>query len=997
MKKIYLIFSLLTLFVAGAFAQSATIKGKVTDNTGQGLAGATVVIQGTTTGASADFDGNYTFTTDAGTYTLVVSFVGYQTKTQSITVSTGDNVHNFVLGEGDVELEGLVVTGSRNPNRTAVDTPVPVDVIDVTEISKSSGQVSLNDILNYVAPSFTSQAQTVSDGTDHIDPASLRGLGPDQVLVLVNGKRRHTSSLINVNGTVGAGSVGTDLNAIPTAAIERVEVLRDGAAAQYGSDAIAGVINIILKRDTNKLDFSVTTGANFSSLGNHQDGGMDGEKIQFDANYGLSLGDKGGFVNFTGTIATRNPAWRNATNLEQIYDVANAVEDAFTSATAGSSIAGMTAADYQAGAAMLGTTYLSTANLTLIAGLPTDVDGNMTDADLTIMRNALNDNGRNDPDNPANIGEFQTYQELDDAQFAARGLERNDFRFKVGTAKLREGKFFGNLSLPVAENTELYAFGGISYRQGLGFGFLREPWRPKANVASNPNGFLPGIQSDILDKSFAIGLKGTTDNGWNVDFSNTYGANSFDYTVVNSANASLKGASPKDFKAGGNYFQQNTTNLDFSKFYGDTFSGLNLALGTEYRVENYQITQGAENSYLTYQDNKVPTVGGQNGATNALGESLPGTSQVFGGFTPQNAVNEFRNSIAGYADVEVDFTKSLLVSGAIRFEDYSDFGSTFNYKIASRVKVTGNLNVRGAYSTGFRAPSLHQQFFSRSSTIFNANGVAEEVGLFKNNSELASLLGIDKLRQETSQSISLGLTGNVGEFSLSVDAYQITIEDRIVLSGKFSPTAALQPIFDAAGAGKAQFLANAVDTKNTGVDVVLGHKLDIGGSMSLNSSFAATFSTTEITNINVPSKIAAEGLSGDFFDGQEEAFLTIARPRTKWNLTEMFTANSWSVMLRLAYFGEVTDPDEFAGEARVEGTTVDPLAVYAGKMITDLSISKTFNENTTFTLGANNLLDVYPDENRPGSQSNASFPFSRRTSQFGFMGRYVFAKFSFTL
>jgi len=984
MKKIYLTISLLTLFVVGAYAQTATIKGKVTDNTGQGLAGATVVIQGTTTGASADFDGNYSFTTDAGTYTLVVSFVGYKTQTKSVTVSAGDNVQNFTLEEGGLELEGLVVTGSRNPNRTAVDTPVPVDVIDVNEIAKSSGQVSLNDILNYVAPSFTSQAQTVSDGTDHIDPASLRGLGPDQVLVLVNGKRRHTSSLINVNGTVGAGSVGTDLNAIPTAAIERVEVLRDGAAAQYGSDAIAGVINIILKRDTNKLDFSVSTGANMSSLGNNQDGGMDGERIQFDANYGLSLGDKGGFINFTGTIATRNPAWRNATNLEQIYDIANAVEQAYI-AQNGGSIASMTTADYQAGAALLGTNYLSGADQAAIAAL------DPLDADFATNLGALLPNG--------GTGQFGAYQELDDAQFAARGLERNDFRFRVGTAELREGKFFANMSLPLSENAEFYSFGGISYRQGLGFGFLREPWRPKANVASNPDGFLPGIQSDILDESFAIGLKGKTQNGWNVDFSNTYGANTFDYTVVNSANASLKSASPRDFEAGTNRFQQNTTNLDFSKFYGDAFSGLNLALGTEYRVENYQILAGAENSYLTYGDDGFPTVGGAGGATNALGETLDGTSQVYGGFTPQNAVNEFRNSIAGYADLEVDFTDWLLVSAAIRYEDFSDFGNTFNYKLATRVKATDNINLRGAYSTGFRAPSLHQQFFSRSSTIFDANGVAEEVGLFRNDSQVAGLLGIDKLKQETSESISLGLTGTMGAFSFTVDAYQINIKDRIVLSGKFDdggdPTIAA--IFAAANAGTAQFLANAVDTKNTGVDIVLGHKLEIGSNMSLNSSFAGTFSTVEITNVNVPDKIAAAGLSGDFFDGQEEAFLTIARPRTKWNLTEMFTADSWSVMLRFAFFGEVTDPDEFAGQSRIEGATVDPLAVYGGKVITDLSVSKTLNENTTITLGANNLLDIYPDDNRPDSQSNASFPFSRRTSQFGFMGRYVFARVSFTL
>ncbi|PHQ56289.1 MAG: TonB-dependent receptor [Lutibacter sp.] len=978
-SKKQLILALFSLFTIAIYAQTYQVSGTVSDTDGQPLPGVSVTIEGTTRGTITDFDGKYNLKVELSD-NLIFSYVGFNDKKLQMD---GTKTFDVVLVSG-VSLDEVVVIGSRNPNRTAVDTAVPVDIIDISEITSIGAQVSLNEILNYVAPSFTSQSQTVSDGTDHIDPASLRGLGPDQVLVLINGKRRHNTSLININGTVGAGSVGTDMNAIPTAAIERVEVLRDGAAAQYGSDAIAGVINIVLKRSTNKLDFSITTGANMSSKSNHQDGGTDGEKIQIDANYGLPLGENGGFINFTGSISTRKPALRNATNLEQIYDIANAVEHAFTSAT-GTPILDMTAADYQAGAGMLGTNYISAIDQAAIAAIDVNALGGVD------ALSALLPNG--------GTGEFATYQELDDAQFTARGQERNDFRFKVGTSKLREGKFFANLSIPISDNTELYSFGGISYRQGLGYGFLREPWRPKANTSVNANGFLPGIQSDILDQSFAIGLKGETENGWNVDFSNTYGKNAFAFTVVESTNASLGAASPSDFNAGSFSFLQNTTNLDFSKFNEDIMSGLNLAFGAEYRVENFEIIEGSENSFATYDNNGIPTVGGVGGATNALGESLPGTSQVFGGFTPQNATNKYRNSIAIYGDVEADITDNFLVSLATRYESFSDFGDTFNYKIATRLKASKDINLRAAFNTGFRAPSLHQQFFSRSSTIFNAEGIAEEVGLFKNDSQVANLLGIEKLKEETSQSVSLGFTAKFGGFSLTIDAYQITIDDRIVLSGKFTDGGdpVLESIFSAAGAGKAQFLANAVDTKNQGIDIVADFRTSLFGDFTLDNSFSATFSKTEITNVNVPEKIANAGLSGAFFDGQEEAFLTIAQPRAKLNLTHILSNNKWTFLFRNVYFGEVTDPDEFSGQANVENATVSANAIYGGKVITDLSISNNISESTVFTLGANNLLDVYPDENRPGSQSNASFPYSRRTSQFGFMGRYIFAKLSFKL
>ena len=985
MIKNYLIHLMLFLGTLN-FITAQVVTGTVLDDTSQPLPGASVIIKGTSTGATTDFDGNYTINANTGD-TLVFSFVGFDT--QEVIVSS--NVINVTMQSG-VSLDEIVILGSRNPRRTAIDTPVPVDVIDMVELSTKGPQTSVNEILNYVAPSFTSQTQTVSDGTDHIDPAALRGLGPDQVLILINGKRRHNSSLLNINGTVGAGSVGTDMNAIPVAAIKRIEVLRDGAAAQYGSDAIAGVINIVLKTATNKLELSLTTGANFSSKGNHQEGGTDGEKIQIDANYGLDIGEDGGYINFTGSVATREPALRNATNLEQIYDIANAVEHAFTTAT-GTPISDMTSADYQTGAGMLGAQYISALDQGSIAALDlsTNPDGVLINpGDLALLSGLLPNGG---------FGEFASYQDLDDAQFALRGLERNDFRFKVGTAKLREGKFFTNLSVPLSENTEIYSFGGISYRQGLAFGFLREPWRPKANVASNPNGFVPGIQSDIVDKSVAVGIKGETESGWNVDFSNSYGTNAFAFTIVNTTNASLGAASPSTFDAGSFKFTQNTTNLDFSKFHEDILSGLNLAFGAEYRVDHFEIFAGKEDSYTTYDNNGIPTVGGVGGATNALGESLDGTSQVFGGFTPQNATNKFRNSIGAYVDVEADISDMFLASLAARYESYSDFGDTFNFKLASRVKLSDDFALRGAFSTGFRAPSLHQQFFSRSSTVFNASGVAEEVGLFTNESQAASLLGIGKLKEETSQSVSIGVTGNSGGFSITVDAYHITIDDRIVLSGKFGDGGdpVLESIFNAAGAGSAQFLANAIDTKNQGIDIVAGYKFDVGTNYQLDNSLAATFSDTEVTKINVPTLIADAGLNGDFFDGQEEAFLTVAQPRTKLNLTHVLSDDKWTFLLRNVYFGEVTDPDEYAGQPRVDGATVNSNAVYGGKIVTDITASHKISEELNITVGANNLLDVYPDDNRPGSQSNASFPYSRRTSQFGFVGRFIFARLNFTI
>ena len=951
------------------FSQEVT--GTVTDDSGP-LPGVSVIIKGTSTGTSTDFEGNYLISANTGDI-LVFSYVGYDT--QEVVV-TGSRL-NVTMKSG-VALDQIVLVGSRNPSRSAIDTAVAIDVIDVNELANKAPQTSVNDILNYVAPSFTSQTQTVSDGTDHIDPASLRGLGPDQVLVLINGKRRHNTALINVNGTVGAGSVGTDMNAIPLAAIQKIEVLRDGAAAQYGSDAIAGVINIVLKEATGKLDLMVTTGANFSENSNHFEGGSDGEKFKLDANYGLPIGEQGGFINFTGTLSTREPALRNKDYSGDIFSGYHGAERVF--AANGGNVADMTLFDYQDAAASI--TYLDPALASQIAGLDLNQQ-----SDVDIFRD---------------IFAF----DADEDELAARGLTRKDFRFKVGTSKLREGKFFFNSRIPVSENAELYSFGGLSYRSGLASGFYRRPAQGdgRANTPAFPNGFLPSIGSDIMDKSISVGIKGKVNENWDVDFSNTYGENTFAYTVGNSSNGTLGTGTQRSFDAGTIGFSQNTTNLDVTRFYDDILAGFNVAVGAEYKVENYFIAEGELNSYASYDINgDIVTASTPDNLlvrNNFTGAPLGGGAQVFRGFDPNNATNKTRNSIATYVDLEADFSEDFYMSLAARYENFSDFGGTINGKLAARYKITDNLNIRSAVNTGFRAPSLHQQYFSRTSTVFQ-NNVPLEQGTFTNDSRLADLLGISELKEETSTSFSLGLTGKIPDANLtfSIDGYLINIDDRIVYSGSFGAGSNpdIQAIFDAAGATTARFFVNAIDTKTSGIDIVISHKANISDEIRLTSDIAANFTKTEVEALNVPDAVSAAGQTGNFFDAQEEAFLTLAIPRAKASLSNNLSYKNWNFLLRNTFFGEVEDPDDYAGSASISDHTVSADAVYGSKIVTDLTLTYEFSDNVVISIGANNLLDVYPDENRPGGTSGNQFVYSRRTSQFGYTGRYLFARMNFKL
>ncbi len=939
--KLKVCFLTLLFFVSfSAMAQSFHISGVVTDDSNEPLPGVSIVVKGSTNGTSTDFDGKYSLEVYQSDI-LVFSFVGFND--QEIVMS-GDSVIDVTMTAG-VALDEVVIVGSRNANRTAVDTPVPVDVIDIEALTKTSPQVNLNQILNYVAPSFSSNTQTISDGTDHIDPASLRGLGPDQVLVLINGKRRHTSSLVNVNGTFGRGSVGTDLNAIPTAAVADVQILRDGASAQYGSDAIAGVINIVLK-DQAGLSATITTGANFSENSNDLKGGVDGESVHAAVNFGLNIGDKGGFINFTGDFDVRQPTSRMGSFEGMIFHGYNAIQR--VAAESGE--------------------YPETLSFEQIKFFAQGVDHFSTELKQAISATTSQDQIVALLSNDGGPIDFT------EAELSERNQTREDYNMRVGQSELRSGRFMANLSLPLDDNgTELYSFGGISYRKGNAAGFYRLPHQSRSFSSVNLNGFLPNINSDIKDKSFAIGIKGEY-AGWNIDFSNTWGQNSFDFTVTDSYNASQGLASSTSFNSGGFSFSQNTTNFDMSKYLDHVMSGVNVAFGAEYRLENYNIIAGEEASYTNYGADP-----------DFFGRSYPGGAQVFPGFRPENEKAEHRNSIGGYLDVEADITDSFLLTGAIRYENYSDFGSTFNFKIASRLKVGDNFNIRGAVSTGFRAPSLHQIYYNATATQFDDFGVPQEVGTFSNDSRVAQELGIPQLKQEESASASLGFTALIPDANIriTIDGYFIAIEDRVTLTDTFvATTPELEEAFAKAGASRAAFFANAIDTESKGIDIVISHH-GTSGKVSVKNDLAATFSQTrQVDDIHASQILADGGQLDRYFSESSRIYLEEAVPRAKINLSHLLSFNKFDLFLRNVYFGNVTS---------TTGQVFDP------KIVTDLSLAYNFSESLAVTIGANNLLDVYPDQNFSGNSSSGRFVYSRRAQQFGTNGRFLFARLTFNL
>lgn len=894
----------------------------------------------------------------------------------------------------DKQIDEVVLVGSRSGGRSKADSPVPVDVFNIKDIQQSLPQTNINQILNSIAPSFTSTIQTNADGSDHSDPAQLRGLGPDQTLVLINGKRRHTSALVNVNGTPGRGTVGTDLNAIPAFALSRIEVLRDGASAQYGSDAIAGVMNLQLKKDTGKLTGQFNYGGYLTPAANDHTGNYDGQQFQVDLNYGNKIGKRGGFYNVTWSSQFRDPTRRAGTESNTLYNAYNAIEKRAAEngvnlssyfnnignlkGTPGEQDFVNLIHQYAQGVGYFGSVNVPNSNSTLASGI-------QSANTITALQSILS----------ADV----TNQELD-----YRGQSRKDFNQQVGQSKLNNHQLFANIEVPLNDDWKVYTFGGYSNRNGSSAGFYRRPNQARTFTGLYLDGYLPQIHTLIQDISLSAGIKGQWD-GWNVDLSNTFGQNSFDYTIENTGNTSLRFASPSSFKAGGLQFLQNTINLDFSKSF-DVLDGINVAFGGEQRHENFRINPGEEASYTAYDINgnvQTPSTPASLKPTDFFGNTLAGGSQVFAGFREANKTNKNRNAYAAYADVEFNFTNWLLVDAAIRYEDYSDFGSTFNYKLASRIKLADNFNFRFAGSTGFRAPSIHQIYYNTTSTLFT-DGVLKEVGTFSNDSDFATAFGIPKLKQETSKSFSTGFTYKIPSLNLNItaDAYFIRIDDRIVLTDQFNrPTDAqvianpsladIQQRFDAVGVNAAQFFANSIDTETKGLDVVISHNYR-AGAIKLNNDFAINFNKTQkVGDVHVSPVLQNLGYESTYFSEKSRIYLEDSVPKVKASLSNNLSWNSFNFYLRNTYYGKVWGADIV--DANFDGIILpNEHQLISDKIITDLSIGYDISKNFNLTIGANNLFDIYPTKNVPASTNNDQFIYSRSTSQFGQNGRYVFSK-----
>ncbi len=874
---------------------------------------------------TTDESGTAAFSDVTNAQSLTVTAIGFSSKRINITA---DQTEATVMLSPIQTIESVVVVGTRSIGRRALQAPVPIEVVNREQLSLT-GQSETGRVLQMLVPSFNFPSSTISDGTDALRPATLRGLGPDQVLVLVNGKRRHKSALLHVNSSVGRGTAGTDFNAIPAAAIERIEVLRDGAAAQYGSDAIAGVINIVLKDDTDSGDADLYWGQTYQG---------DGDTWIGNGNYGMEVGDSG-FLNLT-------VEWRDRYRTNR---------------------AGLT-----------GTRQYDWVDVD--PGRPPDATLEVKDANGNVT------------------GEKPVW-------FDPREYHFNRKNFRVGDSDSSQKVGVYNFGLPLTEGLELYAFGSYSTRQNNSAGFYRRANQIERTVTEiYPDGFLPEINTDISDTSLALGLAWTHETtDLNVDVSVNHGLNTFDFFVSNSLNASYGASSPTAADAGGFGLTQTAFNLDLTYPLQYQSSLVNLAGGIEFRREGYSIHAGEPLSWI-------------NAGLGAPGAA--GGIQVFPGFRPDNEVDENRTNVAGYVDFESYLSgqpgTGLLVGAAVRGEQYSDFGATVTGKATARYDLTEQIAVRAAGSTGFRAPLLHQLHFNNISTQFKAdNNDADgdgdttellpfEVGTFRNDSEAARALNIPALKEETSLNISGGIvTKPLRNLWLTLDAFQIDIDDRIVLSGSF--TADAVPALAQAGANQAQVFTNVAQTRTRGIDVAAGYLYAFDNESLLNLKVAATWTDTEVIgDVQAPGPILI-GFEDILFPERERSIIEEWQPNTRINFTADYIIGTVKIGSALRYFGSYT-VQEGSGESAQRQT-------YSGKWLTDIQGAYQLNDSLVLTLGINNFLNQLPDLNAVGqarggtlvdstgvviADSPGVFTYDRRAAPFGFNGGLYYAKLSYS-
>ncbi len=852
-------FSILLITFTFGFV-SAQTTGTVSDNDGNALPGASIVIKGTTVGTTTNFNGEFNINLSQGDI-VVVSYVGFGTKEVTYT---GESMF-ITLDKGET-LDEVLVTGNRSKPRTALDSAVPIDNIKTSTVLNTA-EASIERALTFSIPSFNSQDQAISDATAGFSPADLRGLGPARTLVLINGKRVNQQAQAYLNRTPGKGEVGVNLKSIPLAAVERIEVLRDGASSQYGSDAMSGVMNFILKEDSAFSTFNAGTGIT-----------SEGDGFQFNVDYNTTLPfGNGGRINLTVAYTDQEKTNRAGSPGLSAFDNSSA--------------------------------------------LPNEIKFATDDPTLGMI---------------------------------------------VGRPDLQQKTIFANITHPVGDNAEFYMTHGYSERWNRSFAYYRFPgWRrdvagngflntditgDDADGYSDFVGYHPTFEGDIKDFFNVVGVDFDLGNDWRLDMSVTHGKNSIDYTVNRSVNRdylSTEGWSPTSFKPGGYAFSNIIQNADLTKSFSDQVS---FSAGVEYKTEKFEAFPG--DPFSRYG----------------------GGSDSFAGISLDQEGEWERSNFALYSGVDVDFSEDFLISLAGRYEDFSDFGTNFSWKVASRYKLSEKSALRASVSTGFRAPSLHQKYLSNTQYII-VDGSDEPLlqGTLQNGSPAVRALGIKDLFAETSQNFTAGFTfGSNNGLSGSIDFYNIKVNDRILFSSQISGAGnpSVQQLLDDAGVVSVQAWINAGNTKTTGLDFVLNWRND-----DLDLGLIGNFNKTTLESIDTPSEL--EGVN--IFAREEAGLITNSRPKSKIILTADYSTDRWEMGMYNTHFGNVTIT------AR-EGFTDQ---VLSAKLTTDIRLAYKFTPQLTLTGIMNNMFDVYPDVTLANTGTGASgrFVYSSQVQQQGQLGR----------
>jgi iron complex outermembrane receptor protein len=819
----------------------------------------------------------------------------------------------FAQEEGvDEEVEEVVVLGTRRAARSATDSAVPVDVISGDDFV-NQGDTDLSNLLRNVVPSYNVNTQPISDAATLVRPANLRGLAPDHTLVLVNNKRRHRAAVIYWLGNgVSDGAQGPDIAPLPAIALKQVAVLRDGAAAQYGSDAIAGVMNFQLKDDNEGSTFEAKYGEFFEG---------DGATYLLSGNIGLPFTDDG-FLNLSFEYGAADE-----TNRSVQRNDAQAIIDAGNTAVA---------------------------DPAQIWGQP------IIDDDIKLVYNM-----GVQLDDSKEFYAFGNYaQKTVEGGFYFRNPNTRGAVFSndggqtllVGDVlDAQDGILDGSAGCPVIAITN-------NVPDPVALGQVMND--PNCFVFNElfPGGFTPRFGGDVNDFATTVGVKGETDSGVNWDLSGSYGRSHVDFVISNTVNASLGPQTPTSFNPGAYEQLDKNLNFDVSKEFevASFYSGLNIAGGLEYRSETFEVTAGDQASF-------------EIGPYAAQGFSS--ASNGFPGFSNLAAGKFERTNYAAYVDFEADVTENLLLGLAFRFEDFEDFGSTSNGKFTGRYSFTDNFALRGAYSTGFRAPTPGQSNAFNVSTEFDlvTNDLVNN-GTIPSNNPIAQLRGGKALDPEESKNFTFGAVIGLGPVDLTIDYFSIDLTDRLALSQNFELTAdEVQGLIDsgvtsAANLRNFRFFTNDFDTETTGFDIVATWSTEIGNG---NTDFSLAYNNTdtEVTKV------------GETIDATRVRELEEGLPQTRWNIAANHTVGNWRFLARTSYYDDFFDSED--------GN------VYGDEFIVDAEVAYTFNDNMTFTLGAQNLFDEYPDEN-PGAADGVGNQYSQ-FSPSGFGGGFYYVKLRYEL